>query len=494
MSDLSTVRELIHERTGIYFRDESMFSLETSVKKRMDLLGCRSFEQYQDKIRDDGSEMNSLVNLITVNETYFLREPAHFDILTEKIFPELLRDKPAEKKIRFLSAGCSTGEEPYSIAIALVEKFGLAILDEIEIFGVDIDDNVIATARAGVYKPHSFRGISSKIRDRYFTPTGPGGQETYAISDKLKKTVKFRVMNLFDKSYPVELGAVNVIFYRNVSIYFSADAQKEIFKNLSNLLAEDGLIFLASSETYFHNIGILYLHEMGNSFVYRNKIAVPVEDRRSHAHAPKAAVANDPRGIHPPKTKPLAETTAPSDHERRDAHSMFDNALSMAVKKEYPAALAAINDIDETEGSFKKGPSLKASILLNMQEIRRAEDAVKTLLALDEWNVEGLLLLGMIEKTRESNDEAVRHFKKAIYIKPQCWLAHFYIAEIFYGTDDLQGAAYEYGVVASILEKDASINHGLTYFPISFPPAQIARLCRRNISKITNGSVKSARG
>jgi chemotaxis protein methyltransferase CheR len=110
--------------------------------------------------------------------------------------------------VRFLSAGCSTGEEPFSIVISLVEKYGTSILDRIEVFGVDIDNNVINAARAGIYKSHSFRGTNSQIREKYFTPKADAGQGSYEVSGLLKKVVEFQALNLFDNGNPPIISSV----------------------------------------------------------------------------------------------------------------------------------------------------------------------------------------------------------------------------------------------------------------------------------------------
>ena len=498
MNGLLLMRELILERTGIHFREDNIFSLESSVKKRMEAIGRDSIEQYHLIIRNDKNEMDSLIDLITVNETYFIREPSHFNALTETIFPELLRLKPPGKKVRFLSAGCSTGEEPYSIAISLVEKYGVSILDRIEIFGVDIDNGAINSARAGVYRGHSFRGLDSKIREKYFKGKAETGQNTCEISGFIKEAVNFRVLNLNDSHYPELLSSMDVIFYRNVSIYFSSDAQKKIFRSLSHLLVSDGYLFLASAETYLHNIGIMFLHEMKNAFVYRKRIELPVEEHRVRTATPRAIA---PLPIVESKKKSLNVSAAipayanpvstQRDKDRRESRKMFDDALLLAINKDYQAALLAVESIVALDSGFKKAYSLKASILLNIQNIKSAEEAVNNLLAIDEWDIEGLLLLGIIVKTKELDEEAISHFKKAIFTKPQCWLAHFYLAELYYRNDDLRGATHAYRAASSILEKDGGSGHGLTLFLLSFSTDQISKLCRHNIDKISHGLQKS---
>ncbi|MBI3794913.1 MAG: hypothetical protein HY280_09335 [Nitrospinae bacterium] len=170
MTALELFRTLIHQKTGIYFRDETLFSLDASLKKRCGALHCDSLEKYHAQILNDKEEMDALINLITVNETYFLREPSHFKALNDKIFPEILQRKAPGSKVRFLSAGCSTGEEAFSICISLVETHGPAILERIEVFGVDIDETVLNAARGGFIGDTRSGGWTQKLAGGILPP------------------------------------------------------------------------------------------------------------------------------------------------------------------------------------------------------------------------------------------------------------------------------------------------------------------------------------
>jgi chemotaxis protein methyltransferase CheR len=231
---------------------------------------------------------------------------------------------------------------------------------------------------------------------------------------------------------------------------------------------------------------------MENAFVYRKKINVPILERR--AQIPANPAPSTPRHVEQAKPdmawapKPVKPKIS---EDLRNPDAIFDETLALAVNKDYQAALLKLDQLLEKNKNFKRAYSLKASIHLNMQNVAKAQETVKELLAVDEWDVEGLLLSGIIAKTKESAEDAVRHFKGAVYIKPNCWLAHFYLAELYYGADDARGAAYEYGVTAGIIEKDATAHHGLTYFPIAFPPEQIVKLCRHNIKRISGDARKS---
>jgi chemotaxis protein methyltransferase CheR len=168
--DLTPFKNLIKERCGLHFEDSRTASLSEGIRNRMAESGIASYPKYLDCLMYDQDEFHCLVNLLTVNETYFFREPVHLQLLTQRIIPELLAQKKTEKKIRIVSAGCSTGEEPYSLAIAAMEKYGAAAKTFCTVIGADIDGDALRKAEKGVYNTHSFRGLSDDLRERYFEP------------------------------------------------------------------------------------------------------------------------------------------------------------------------------------------------------------------------------------------------------------------------------------------------------------------------------------
>ncbi|MDP4028875.1 MAG: CheR family methyltransferase [Gallionella sp.] len=492
MNILMPFRTLIKEKCGVTFKSDALHLLEASINKRISATNLSGHEEYLKMVSGDEEELHRLIDLITINETYFLRERQHFGVLCDTLMPEMLGK--ASGKIRILSAGCSTGEEAYSILISLIEKYGAGIKSRIEIYGVDIDRNVIKTAKEAVYGNNSFRSDEPMLM-KYFERRK---DKRYGLVPMIREGVDFRVGNLLRLPYPEALRDMDIIFYRNVSIYFDRDVQKLIFQNLSNILNPEGYIFLSSTETYYHNVGILSLKEYNNVFLYHKKIEMEFDDRRKYkkpllppqpSSSPPsllAITAQKAERSPPPVARPksaIAEERAIAG-ERRDARVIFDEALADAMQKKYRQSIAKVDALLAVYPDFLKAYALKASVLVNLQELEATREVCGKILAQDEWNLEAHLLLGIVAKISEEHDEALRMFKGALYINATCWLAHFYLADIYFSLHDVLGAQREYGIALKLLETRGIEDHGLTYFPLSFPVEQLIHLCRHNIENI----------
>lgn len=478
MTALMPFRTLIRERCGVTFKNDALHLLEASVNKRISACGCRDQEEYLKTVSADEEELHRLIDLVTINETYFMREAQHFGILCDTVMPEMLGRKSG--KIRILSAGCSTGEEAYSILISLIEKYGMGIRSRVEIYGVDIDRNVVKTAKEGLYGNNSFRSEDPALM-KYFER---GKDRRYELAQTIRAGVDFQVCNLLLQPYPEKLQKMDIIFYRNVSIYFDRDIQRAIFQNLSGILNPEGYIFLSSTETYYHNIGILSLKEYDKVFLYKKGVEMGFDDRRKYRTSP----APQPEVV-PAKSAPVPLQVPPQAmpvivEKRKDLRVAFDEALADAMQKKYESSVEKVDELLKLDPDFLKAYALKASVLVNLQSMAAAREVCRQILARDEWNLEAHLLLGIVAKIEEENDEAQKMFKGALYIQPLCWLAHYYLADIYFSGQDAAGAHREYGVALKLLETRGIDDHGLTYFPLSFPVEQLIHLCRHNIDKI----------
>lgn len=491
MNTLMPFRTLIGEKCGVIFKNDALHLLEASINKRISACHLSGHGEYLKRVSGDEEEILRLIDLITINETYFMREGQHFGVLCDAIMPEMLGRRSG--KIRILSAGSSTGEEAYSILISLIEKYGMGIKSRIEIYGVDINRDVIKTAKEAVYRNNSFRS-NERMLMKYFERRK---DKRYDLVPQMRESVDFRVGNLLRWPYPEALQKMDIIFYRNVSIYFDRDAQMVIFQNLSNILNPEGYIFLSSTETYYHNVGILSLKEYDNVFLYQKKIEMEFDDRRKYKKpllpspplSPPDVAARKAECIPPlvaqPKSAIAGERPKPAiAGERRDARIIFDAALDEAMQKKYRQSIAKVDGLLEVYPDFLKAYALKASVLVNLQEMDAAREVCGQILARDEWNLEAYLLLGIVAKINEEYDEALKMFRGALYINATCWLAHFYLADIYFSMQDVPGAHREYGIALKLLETRGVEDHGLTYFPLSFPVEQLIHLCRHNIDKI----------
>jgi chemotaxis protein methyltransferase CheR len=471
---LTPFKCLIRERCGLSFEDSREAILAEGIKTRLSERALASHEAYLNLLSCEQDEFNRLVNLITVKETYFFREAVHFTILTEKLIPEL-SPKTKNRRIRIVCAGCSTGEEPYSIAIALAATFGPEFGSMFSIVGFDIDEEALCKARTGLYADHSFRGVPDHIRKVYFNEQENG----YRISDTVRDGVEFLRLNIFGDSFPDAVHDADVIFYRNVSIYFEPEAQQRIFKNLAGMLNKQGYLFLSSAETFVHNIGVLSLVEKEGVFLYAKGIEVQIGERRKPPGVQNKSVAPAKQELTGTST---AKTKDAATRKKDEPHQIFDQALALAEDKKYEDALQLTERILILQPSFMKAHMLRTGILINLQRLDEAEKVCRTGMKLDQWCLEGHLLLGLIAKIRGGIEEAKKRFNEAVYIKSSCWLAHFYLGEIYQLEGDRQRACREFEIVIKLLEENSFSDHGLTFFSLSFPMEQVVHLCRHNLA------------
>lgn len=482
--DIVPFKELLKERCGLHFEEIRTAKLERAVYDRMSDSGLMSEADYLLKTLKDADEFNKLVNLVTINETYFLRERDHLKLLVDRLIPEMLA-AAQKQKIRILIAGCSTGEEPYSIMIELFEKYRNSASALVSLIGFDIDTDAIGKAIEGVYGPSSFRNMHKDIRDKYFDPAG---ENIFRIKDFIKEAVNLRTANLHEEEFPEEFSSVDVIFYRNVSIYFDPDTQKKIFTGLARLLKKGGYLFVSATETFSHNIGVLNLVELDGLFLYHKGDVIAIEDRRKQSRSgpePIRAAASAKSGFSADQiSATLQQFTEKFGADKRASHDLFDKALSFAKDKQYEKSIAELDRLISREPSFVKAYILKASVLINMRRLDEACDICLKCVDVEKWCLEAYLLLGLIAKMKNDNDTALRRFKDALYVESSCWLAHFYLAEIYNMIGEKSSSCREYEITEKLLEKGDTAEHGITYFPIYFDRTQMTHLCRHNITKL----------
>ncbi len=483
MIDLVPFQDFFVEKCGLLFENERQKVLTSGLRSRMAARRVAA-AAYLDLLMRDEEEFGRLVELVTVNETYFFREPAHLEILAARLVPELLRKGRNGEKIRIVSAGCSTGEEAYSIAIALWESYGSLAATLFDVVAVDIDVGAITRGWAGIYGRGSFRGFGEELLARHFVATANG---LYRVKEHVRGLVTFAPVNLRSGLYPGVMEGADVIFYRNVSIYFPAPVQREIFANLARTLSDGGYLLVSATETIHHDIGVLSLVEIDGSFLYRKR---PGAGREYRLPAPL-----------PPVGSPSLPRTAPvRGKEKRDPANVgprsrfagtaalpeasFERALTLARDKEYGGALGELERLLAADPGSARGHTLKGSILINLNRFVEATAACEAALEADRWWLEGHLLLGVIARFANREDDAYCRFREALYIEPSCWLAHFYLAEIHAARGEAQSARREYELVMKIVGKGERLDAGLTFFPLAFQAEQMVNLCRHNLGKL----------
>jgi len=269
-SEFKQIRQYIYERSGLFFDDNKKGYLEKRLIVRMNQLEIQAFTEYFYKLKfNESDEFSRLMELITTNETYFFRNIPQLNTFSYHILPELLNRKAdsGDFRLRIWSAGCSSGEEPYTIAIILKERIAYIEDWDVEIYGTDISYRVLKLAQAGEYHPRSLMDTDESIIRKYFTYDALNNK--YKISDEIIKMVRFKHLNLYDEEQMVRFKNFDIIFCRNVLIYFDESSRKKVIEMFYDSLVPGGYIMLGYSESMLRITRAFEMLRMGSDIIYR---------------------------------------------------------------------------------------------------------------------------------------------------------------------------------------------------------------------------------
>jgi chemotaxis protein methyltransferase CheR len=290
----------------------------------------------------------------------------------------------------------------------------------------------------------------------------------------------------------------DIILYRNVSIYFPGQVQREIFGRLAELLAEGGCLLVGASETLHHDIGILSLVKRDSLFFYHKRPKIVFEERRTSS---RHVSAREPvRGRF--QQTAYVDAVRPGGHQGRmenghghalsrspsnvppllDVRERFDEAIGLAHNGQHETALAKLDEIIARDSTFEKAYSLKGSLLLSASRFDEARAVCEAILERDQLCLEAYLMLGMIARHDGDNECAFRRFRDALYLNPSCWLAHFYTGEILFAQRDVKRARNSFEAALKTLGQGEAKEHGRAFFPLSFNAEQFIVICRHKLS------------
>jgi len=261
------IRDIIKDYCGLYFDDTARYLLEKRLSRCIRKHHLNDFRDYYRFIRYDKraeEELMAIMDVLTVNETYFFREQNQLRAFSEEILEELKTVNRDRKTLRIWSAGCSTGEEPYTIAMLINERGHFNGWD-IEIHGSDINQRVLQTARRGVYRRNSFRTTEPYFMSKYFIEE----DGSFKISDTVKKYVNLSYLNMLDPFKSKFLGKMDVIFCRNVLIYFDNASRRRVIENFQDRLVDGGYLLLGHAESLINISTAFTLKHLKNDMVYQ---------------------------------------------------------------------------------------------------------------------------------------------------------------------------------------------------------------------------------
>jgi chemotaxis protein methyltransferase CheR len=245
-------RQFIYAKTGIFFADNKKYLLESRLSRRLTALGMGTYDSYFKAVTNGQSvgELTHFINSITINETFYFRNEPQFNALESLILPELVekRRNDGTNKIRIWSAACSTGDEPFTIAMIIAEKL-LPTYPQMkfEIIATDINTQALDSAQRGIYKEYSVRNMPKNYLQKYFRKQ----EDRYFLSDDIRKMVEFKQLNLFDRSIMRTIRGIDVAFAANVLIYFDFNSKQTVVSSIYDSMSRGGYFFVGYSETLY---------------------------------------------------------------------------------------------------------------------------------------------------------------------------------------------------------------------------------------------------
>ncbi|OQX13384.1 MAG: hypothetical protein BWK76_16245 [Desulfobulbaceae bacterium A2] len=476
-------KTLIKQRCGLSLEGPAEEKLARALEERIEALAIRP-EDYYPRLYAREIEFQELVNLLTINETYFFREPEQIHLLVDRLAPRLLAAHGAMAQVRILSAGCSSGEEPYSLALALLDKYGESTTHLFRLAGGDIDSAMLARARLGRFHDYSFRAMPATLRDRYFDPEYHGS----VLREQVKHLVSFHKLNLMADSFPPELHDFDIIFFRNVSIYFDTPTRRVIQHKLATLLRDNGILVIGTAETLANDLGVLpMMEEDGLYYFVKGQPPLPEATPRPRSPAVFVPAASVPPPMPVPEPMatpqvPLPDVLPPSVAPPSPTAGL-DQARSLTHDKRYDEALPQLDTVLAQDPDNAEARLLKAHVLLNRKNFAAAEELALHVLTFDSWSIDALLLLGLAAKWRQQTDAAIHWFKRAAYACHACWPAHYYLADLYRTNGETEPARRAYRVVVQLLS-GTEPDTGIRCVPFGLPAGEIRFLCEHQLARL----------
>jgi chemotaxis protein methyltransferase CheR len=481
---------LIGQFSGLDTSALSDGALDAAVQRRLAAHELSTLADYWPLLRGlaGEGEMGLLVQGLTNKETFFFREMHHYLALRDHVLPELLA--AGDRPLRLWSAGCATGDEAYSLAVTLLEAQAHHGPFEASIIATDIDRGALSQAREGCYTGRALRVVPDDLQQRYFRHEG----DRHCVIPEVARLVTFRPFNLATGRRLPELADVDVIFCRNVTIYFSIQARDRLNARLARSLRDGGYLFVASAETMSHNLGRMEMLSLGSTFVFRKgeRPATPAEEKAPAATIPETAPEPEPEA--PPALPPLPKIPMPplpappvySQPAEQPALPVtpLRRALQAFQEQDYEAALQRLERLQSAQEFRPEVGCLQAAIFLQQERLDEAEAICQQALVHDPWYTDAHFLLGLISRQRGEIDSAVQALKQAIYLQPEHREAHFFLAEILRKLKLRDAARREYENTLNILAHRPA--QAATWNLTGVPDQVLRQACEANLKNLQN--------
>jgi len=483
-ADMKLFQDLIHDHSGIHLDEIKCNSLIPVISRYLLKKDFNSFGKYYRFLQQDRHyevEVRELISYVTINETSFFRNPAQFTVLEDHILPGIISEKfNKTQNLKIWSAGCATGEEPYSIAMTIVEKLPFPEKWDIEILATDIDYNVIKKAEKGIYNRRALRNVSESRQEKYFNQVG----KQYALKQNVRKMVDFREFNLKQAVYPApKQGNWDIIFCRNVIIYFDNEFTRQIIGNFGRCLDEKGHLFLGYSETLLGISDGFSIVDFGNTHAYKikdNTISkTPSVKLKQQSKAVRSEYAN--KNFSSRKTSKRDNMALTNDYLAKDS---FVSPTKLKNTGDLNTNAGAANGKTLVDYYLAKGKSSA-----DTGDYVSASESYQKVLEIDPLCVDAHFFMALVSENLSEIDRAVEEYQKTIYVDDSCVLAHFNLARLYRLAGNQQSAVREYRNTVRKLQQfseDEEIK-----FSGGFSARLIDEICHRKLKQLEEDTSQS---
>lgn len=436
-------KELIASRTGLVFGQQRHEALRRGVcaaANRAGSSGLDVFYRGLQQLNTDHPMWDDLISELTIGETYFFRNKSHMEALRHHIIPKLVDAHKATRRLRIWSAGCASGEEPYSLAILLHQLMPDIASWNIQILATDINRRVLESAKAASYRAWSFREIYPGIQEKYFIQEN----DTYKLLPQIRKLVTFAYLNLAENSFPsltTNTNAMDLILCRNVAIYLPEAVNRAIAKRFYQSIAANGWLIMGASETNMDIYRDFRAHYLSGATVYQKisgtgKLSWPAKSKKveqislqekgEQLSSPRETDSISTPQISEPVPQPVQVVSKPEQRDRNYQHALAEIQAGHSDKAQH-LLLACIEEDPQFSLAYYQIARLQA----NAGYLTRAQDWLQQALSHDPLMIEAHYTLGLVFQEKGEIDQAVAQLKKILFLNPDFILAHFGLSVLY---------------------------------------------------------------
>jgi chemotaxis protein methyltransferase CheR len=443
---LAHLRDRLASYCGVYLDDARLQALRSAVQHAAECAG-RTLEDQLVHVHCSATttELHSLAELVLNHETLFFRNQRHMHALRTVVLPELHQRLPAGAPITIWSAGCATGEEPYSIAITTLEALGDPLPRPVTIWATDLSAAALERARSGTYSGRTLMNVSGAQRARFFTAHGA----TLSVNENVRRLVRFEQRNLL-APFPATLRDLQLIFCQNVTIYFQLATCRNLMERFDRILADEGMLFLGFSETLWNIYDRFRWREVAGSFVYykesqgRAQHAPDTPHERTGRTRPTAPLTTPPQPAERPRAAGLQRATPVQPPLRLSGPELVARGRELLDAGEVEAALTLFADAQVSGAHAPTVLALAARAHADRGDLDLAAAEAHRAIELNPLTTEAYVLLGMIYARQGQPHDAIRQLERARYLDAESALIAFHLAECYRQAGKPASALREY--------------------------------------------------